>query len=318
MIARAEALMFNACANITRRPTDDARLNATLSLIATSARINHSGSSLWNHLLGTFEILRAWGAATDVCLAGLIHSIYATQYFQRAIIAPSRRRRVAAVVGQRAERLAHIFCAVDRQAMWEDALPTLDTVAARLREHRRNALMRVSGNTLRALRLIDLANELEQRQRSPAPPTAWLGRVCAGFRSIGFVPSHLTPESLTIDARGEKRLLKHYGEAVQAPPERARRLLMCCVAEMPRCAEPRLLLAVAQLAAGDMASTYRNARAGLDDLRGWAVAWDTRVPFLAWDLLGSQLVEAARLGAREPPAIAKQILQRLRRIAGPR
>jgi hypothetical protein len=302
-----------------RLQAEDARLNATLSLIAPSASINHSGSSLWSHLVGTFEILRAWGADTDICLAGLIHSVYATQYFQKAIVAPARRRQVASVVGKRAERLAHVFCIVDRQTIWETDVPPFgSTVAARLKEHRGSATVRVSGDTLRALRLIDLANELEQMQRNPGPPIAWFGRVCAGFRSIGFVPSHLTADSLAIEGSDERRLLRHYGEAVHSPRERARRLLMRCISEVPRCAEPRLLLAVIQLVAGDRSSAYRNARTGLDDLRGWGVAWDTRVPFLAWELLGSQLVEAARFGARKPPAIAEQITERLRRVVGPR
>jgi hypothetical protein len=315
----AGRLVRNPWPAINHRHIDDERLNATLSLIAASAHIDHSGTSLWNHLLGTFEILRAWGAGTEVCFAGLIHSIYATQYVQTAIVAPPQRRWVASIVGERTERLTHLFCVVDRQTIWEAAVPPLgSTTTARLREHRSGAMVRVSRDTLRSLRLIDLANELEQSQRNAGPPTSWLGRVCAGFRSIGFVPSHLTTNSLMINDRGERRLLRHYGEAVRAPRERARRLLMRCIAEVPRCAEPRLLLATIQLAEGDAASAYQNARAGLDDLRGWAVAWDTRAPLLAWELMGSQLIQAARYGTREPPAIAKQILQRLRRASGPR
>jgi hypothetical protein len=176
--------------------------------------------------------------------------------------------------------------------------------------------VRVSSATLRALRLIDLANEIEQRQRNPARPITWLAEVCAGFRLIGFLPSHLTAEVLTIDEYSERRLLRHYEEAVGATGERSLRLFLRCVAEVPRCAEPRLLLAIAQLAAGDAASAYLNARAGLSDLRGWGAAWDTRVPLLAWDLMASQLVEAARGGTREPPEIATQIMQRLRRVSG--
>jgi hypothetical protein len=318
MIIPASSVARRARTAIHRRRTDEARLDATLSLIAPSAHVDHSGSSLWNHLLGTHEILKAWGADTDVCLAGLIHSVYATQYFRTAVVSPAQRRQISSAVGDGVERLAHIFCVVDRQTIREAAVPPLASTTVRLREHRGSRAVRVSRDTLRALRLIDLANELEQEQRNPAPPIARLSKLCAEFRSISFVPSHLTADALLVDYRAEGRLLRHYGEAVRAPRDRARRLLALCVADVPQCAEPRLLLAAMELAGGDTASAYRNARVALDDLRGWAAAWDTRAPLLAWELLGIQLIEAARDGSVKPPPIAKQIVQRLCRARGSR
>ena len=300
-----------------RRRSEEARLDATLSLIGPSAHVDHSGSSLWNHLLGTFEILRGWGAETDVCLAGLIHSVYATQYYRTAVVRLAQRSKVSSTVGSGAERLAHTFCLIDRQTLRDAAMPPATSGASiRLREHQRDRAVRVSRDTLLALRLIDLANEVEQAQRNPGPPTVTLSWLCAGFRSIGFVPAHLDADALAIDGNVERRLLRHYGEAVRAPRARAQSLLSRCVADVPRCAEPRLLLAATQLAAGDAALAYRNARVGLDDLRGWAVAWDTRAPLLAWELLGTQLIEAARHGSRQPPTIAKQIVRRLGRVRG--
>lgn len=312
--APADGAIAGARAATSRREAEDSRLRAALSLIAPSARVDHSGASLWNHLLGTYEILRGWGVCADVCLAGLIHSIYSTQYFRTAIVSSTRRKVIASKVGERAERLAHLFCTVDRQAIREAVLPLHGRKGVSLPRHGSGRTVRISGDTLQALRLIDLANELEQMQREPGPPFAGLGEVCAGFRSIGFVPSHLSADALSIDANGERRLVRHYCKAVRAPGVRAQRLLTRCIAEAPRCAEPRLLLAAAQLTAGDTAAAYRNARAALDDLRGWAAAWDARVSRLAWELMGHQLLEAIRSGTRELPAIAGQIKRRLRRV----
>ena len=40
----------------------------------------HSGGALIDHLRGTHDFLHEWGNEQAVCLAGLFHSIYGTQY----------------------------------------------------------------------------------------------------------------------------------------------------------------------------------------------------------------------------------------------
>jgi hypothetical protein len=294
------------------RRTLHARLGPALALISSCARVAHSGSSLWDHLLGTFEILCAWGVRPDVSVAGLIHSIYATQYFRMAVVRPERRREVARAVGPHTERLAYLFCVIDRNDI-RNATATWPrrTDRIRLREHESGHAVRMSGSIVRQLRLIDLANEIEQRQRTVGPPTGWFAELCAAFRAIRFRPSGFRSE-LDIDRGAEQRLLRHYRDAVRTSGQESVRLLSRCIDDVPRCAEARLLLAAALLKTGDATSAYLHARVALEDLHAWGAVWDTRAPLLAWDLMGRQLVDAARRHSRTAPALVRAVRDQLR------
>ncbi len=291
---------------------DGNRLRNILTLIIPGLQHDHSGTSLWEHLVGTFEILRAWGVEEDICFAGLIHSIYGTQYFQSELVSVNRRKQIVKATGEYVEQLAHYFCVLDRQILWESQLPIGDEDRkTKLRSHKGSSEIQVSNDILRALRLIDLANETEQRQRYQGSPRSWFSYVCKGFSSIGFIPIYLTDEIYSIDETREQCLLNHYRKSFLVRGGLSKQQLLNCVNEIPQCAEPRLLLATIQLKSGDWVSAYTNARVGVDNIRGWGAAWDTRVPLLAWDLMGSQLMEAARVSSHELPPLAEQIIERL-------
>jgi hypothetical protein len=292
---------------MTMRASDAAEsLRETLVLIGASAQAKHSGASLWTHLLGTFEILSAWGAPPPVCVAGLIHSIYATQYFRTAIISPARRREVAALVGARAERLAHLFCVVERQSIRSTS------GVGTLVSHHGGRTLTVPASVLRDLRLIDLANETEQRQRVVSPPGPWLARITRAFRTIDFVPRGFGTRPFVVHKAQESRLLLNYAAALAAAQQRAPALLRCCVSDVTACAEPRILLAAALLDAGELPAAYAQAREGIANLRAWGVAWDTRVSFASWDVMAQQLIESARSGNGSMPVVARQVVGRLR------
>lgn len=74
----------------------------------------HSGRTLLIHLLGTHGLLKAWGNSSSVCLAGLFHSIYGTNAFQRRSLGPNERARLSAAIGSDAEEMAWAFCNVER------------------------------------------------------------------------------------------------------------------------------------------------------------------------------------------------------------
>jgi hypothetical protein len=76
------------------------------------------------HLIGVYRDLESWGADRDVCRAGLFHSIYGTELFQRFSLPQSRREEVQALIGERAERLAYANCLMDRATF--DALVETD------------------------------------------------------------------------------------------------------------------------------------------------------------------------------------------------
>ena len=78
-----------------------------------------SGGGLLDHLRGTHDFLEAWGNAQPVCLGGLFHSIYGTQSYKTESATLEDRQRICEVIGERAERLAYLFCVTNRQAFFE-------------------------------------------------------------------------------------------------------------------------------------------------------------------------------------------------------
>lgn len=117
----------------------------------------HQGGTLYDHLVGTGRILEAWGRPPDVCVAGLFHSVYGTQSYQLQVVGPTDRARVRACIGERAERLVHLFSVVDRRAFF---LKLADP-APRIHDRVGDREVSVSHQDLVALVEIELANRLE-------------------------------------------------------------------------------------------------------------------------------------------------------------
>jgi Domain of unknown function (DUF6817) len=77
-------------------------------------QVAHTETVYLAHAIGVYNDLRSWGCDEDVCRAGLFHSVYGTEGFQRFTLPLERRAEVRALVGERAERLAYWNCAMDR------------------------------------------------------------------------------------------------------------------------------------------------------------------------------------------------------------
>jgi len=83
-----------------------------------AAEMRHnSGGALLSHTVGVFNILYNQDESDDICLAGLCHSVYGTQYYKRK--ATDDRELVKSVIGEKAERLAWLFCYLNREKFWE-------------------------------------------------------------------------------------------------------------------------------------------------------------------------------------------------------
>ena len=151
---------------------------AHLELLRAAAadRTPHSGRTLLDHLRGTHDLLTAWGNPEPVCLAGLFHSIYGTNAFRHRAFGAADRPRVRAVVGVRAERLAHLFGVVNRpQALieaWDRGAPVPHLTAA-------GGAAPVNRADLLALIEIECANLIEQNSGSPALRQIWCRAVDA-------------------------------------------------------------------------------------------------------------------------------------------
>lgn len=77
-------------------------------------QVPHTGKSYLAHLIAVFRWLESLGCPEDVCRAGMFHSIYGTERFQGFTLPLERRGDVRALIGDRAERLAYLNCAMDR------------------------------------------------------------------------------------------------------------------------------------------------------------------------------------------------------------
>ena len=71
------------------------------------------------------------------------------------------------------------------------------------------------------------------------------------------------------------------------------RALTACIRHNPHVAEPRLMLAQLALTAGDWGMAEDHARAGLDLLQDWGVAWDKRIAWSGWVAWARILLRAA-------------------------
>ena len=76
--------------------------------------VPHTDKSYLAHLIAVYRLLESQGYPQDVCRAGMFHSIYGTEKFQGFTLPLGRRDEVRALIGDRAERLAYLNCAMDR------------------------------------------------------------------------------------------------------------------------------------------------------------------------------------------------------------
>lgn len=122
-------------------------------------RSGHSGRTLLDHLVGTHDLLEAWGNPSDTCVAGLFHSIYGTQYYTVQSADPADRSRIASVIGGPAEELAYLFSMGDRTGFFAQAGRPDPAVMIRAA----GEAVPITPAQLEALLEIEVANCIEQQ-----------------------------------------------------------------------------------------------------------------------------------------------------------
>jgi hypothetical protein len=80
-------------------------------------QVAHTGKSYMAHLVGVYRLMQGQGCSEEACQAGMFHSIYGTAQFQGFKLSLERRPEVRALIGERAERLAYLNCALDRASL---------------------------------------------------------------------------------------------------------------------------------------------------------------------------------------------------------
>jgi len=80
-------------------------------------KIDHTSKSYLAHLISVHRLMESQGCTEELCRAGMFHSIYGTERFQGFKLPLERRDEVRALIGERAERLAYLNCAMDRATL---------------------------------------------------------------------------------------------------------------------------------------------------------------------------------------------------------
>lgn len=125
----------------------------------------HTQDGLLQHLKGTYQILSDWQCSQDLCLAGLCHSIYGTESYQRETVPLSERSHLQDLIGKNAERTAYFFGAHVKESLWKNL--ELSTNSYSIVDRFTNERVEISQNDFNDLVTLTLANWLEQRPRAP-------------------------------------------------------------------------------------------------------------------------------------------------------
>jgi len=128
---------------------------AFLKELGADTIAHRANCTLLEHLIAIYDLLAGWHHDQPVAVAGLLHSIYGTVAFETACLTPSERNRVRSIVGERAERLAYLFSAMERD-QFLDALGS-NLIVSRFGE----GAIAVSNADTRILCEILFANELD-------------------------------------------------------------------------------------------------------------------------------------------------------------
>jgi len=126
-------------------------------------KIPHSDTRFLSHLIGVYRDLKDWGCEEPVCLAGLFHSIYGTEMFQGFALPLTERDTIRGLIGERAERLAYVNCALTRPSM--DA-SVASPAPPQLWDRFDDAPLEVTESEFTDLVTLHLCDRLEQVERS--------------------------------------------------------------------------------------------------------------------------------------------------------
>jgi hypothetical protein len=110
-------LAFSSAEQRREWETADTLLHARMREHVPAALEHNGEESFDHHLVGVQSVLRSWDAPEHLCNAALFHSIYGTEGFQAFSLPLSMRGELVDLIGPKAERLAWIFCMVDRASV---------------------------------------------------------------------------------------------------------------------------------------------------------------------------------------------------------
>jgi hypothetical protein len=251
------------------------------------------GRSLFDHLLGTRNILARWSQPATVQIAGLLHSIYATDKYDRQLIEFACRPQVEALAGARAERLAFLFCVTSRVDLGRQ-LARNPLVGESGLEIKRHAAPLEAGETLnreeiRSLIVLHMANSAEQACDSSGAPGLWIARTSwMGSRLRAFegpMPPVFAACSAILTKAQEEMAREAYPKGLEAllrSPSQAESHFAAIVSACPFVAEPMIWKAYCCRHNGDSVESRRCILRARQTLSEWGAPWDKRLELDEW------------------------------------
>jgi len=263
--------------------------------------IRHGTQSLEQHLVGTYDILTAWQQPRPVAYAGLLHSAYSTDVFKHQTFTFKERDRVRELVGERAERLAYLFCIVDRRDLLtatRAAVPGATdgfAVCNRL-DGSRVDITRADAGDLVA---IYMANAAEQSCRPDRSPATWLSNVSqmglAARALTEVIPAVFDGCTTVVPKAEETQLLEDYldllarfGTDDDAPHTRRG------AHDWPVVGEPLVWAGLHAIRRGAPEDASEFGRVAAERLQRWATPWDKRLSLHQWLLVCAALRDGAQ------------------------
>lgn len=187
------------------------RLDAVVDFVKQrqAERVKQGGAALMYHLAGTYDLLAQNGAAAEVCLAGWLQSVYGTDSSKDALATLEERPVVAALAGERAERLAHaLACLTQREA----AIRTLaEQGRAEVRLRGDTAPRVIEGQDARDIVTIECASVLERLTLNFPPHLVHEARRNGMVGPHGFVPFRRRNLETLLRQDGAAVVLRHDG-----------------------------------------------------------------------------------------------------------
>jgi hypothetical protein len=129
-------------------------------------KVGHTSKTYLAHLVKLYRDLEERGGSADVCRVGMFHSIYGTERFQGFKLPLERRGDVRALIGERAERLAYLNCAMDRASY--DRAVARGTAPFRFRDRLTGEEVELSREDFDDLARVHLYDWIEQVERARA------------------------------------------------------------------------------------------------------------------------------------------------------
>lgn len=285
--------------------TVNSRFEAAVELLRPAEEFSHFSGSLFDHLIGTWQILTSLGYCEDVALAGLFHSVYSTEYYDRILFSIDKRSQLEEVIGDIAERWAFLFCTVRRVELWEGAGKNPRVAVSRLD----GTQILLSKSDIHALLAIECANYMEQCSESdlsPRPYIAWylqlarLGRVRISkflLQSYANFDEKMEADSIEIINDFVK------GEGIISGVELKRASIL-----NPYSFELSLLSSLTNETMTE-AAVYDSVRRSRRLIEGWGTSWDKRLTASDWLQLCNDILQARDQVARRE--LAHDIARRM-------